>query len=402
MLLENQIKEVFEYQSNYLDKLPEGTPREILEKIDLNQPHVTILTGIRRSGKSTVLLQLKNRLQDVNYFSFEDPRLTAFEVNDFFKLEKLFKNSDTPFLYDEIQNVEGWERYIRVLHDQKKKVIITGSNARILSKELGTSLTGRQITYEIFPFSYTEFLKHLQLNPGISSFSEYLNSGGFPEFLISKKREVLLNLYNDLIYRDIVVRHGLRNPKVLQELGVYLASNVGKEFSYNKLAKNFDLGSVNSVRSYISYFEDAFLFFTVPRFSFSLKQQAVNPKKVYAIDTGLISILSLSFSKDRGRLLENKMYIHLKRLGKEVYYFRQNGECDFIVAKNKKIEMIAQVSFELNNDNFSREISGLIEAMDELKSEEGFIFTFNQEDQIETEGKIIHVVPLWKWMNENK
>ena len=399
MLLESQIKEVFEYQNSYLDKLPEGTPREILEKIDLNEPHITILTGIRRSGKSTVLLQLKNKLQQYNYFSFEDPRLTAFEVNDFFKLEKIFESSNDTFLFDEIQNVEGWERYIRVLHDQKKKVILTGSNARILSKELGTSLTGRQIMYEIFPFSYTEFLKHLNLSTGIESFSEYLNSGGFPEFLISKKREVLLNLYNDLIYRDIVVRHGLRNPKALQELGVYLASNVGKEFSYNKLSKNFDLGSVNSVRSYISYFEDAFLFYTVPRFSFSLKQQAVNPKKVYAVDTGLISILSLSFSKDRGRLLENKVFIHLKRLEKEIYYFRKNGECDFIVSQNRRVEMIAQVCYELNNDNLSREINGLTEAMDELKFEEGYIFTFNQEDHIEKNGKTILVVPVWKLMS---
>ncbi|WP_372949692.1 ATP-binding protein [Mariniphaga sp.] len=398
MLLESQIKEVFEYQNSYLEKLPEGTPREILEKIGLNEPHVTILTGIRRSGKSTVLLQLKNKLQLYNYFSFEDPRLTAFEVNDFFKLEKIFESSNYTFLFDEIQNVEGWERYIRVLHDQKKKVIITGSNARILSKELGTSLTGRQITYEIFPFSYSEFLKHLNLSAGIESFSEYLNSGGFPEFLNSNKREVLLNLYNDLIYRDIVVRHGLRNPKVLQELGVYLASNVGKEFSFNKLVKNFDLGSVNSLKSYISYFEDAFLFFTVPRFSFSLKQQAVNPKKVYAIDTGLISILSLSFSKDRGRLIENKTFIHLKRLGKEIFYFRKTGECDFIVSQNRRVEMIAQVCYELNADNFSREINGLTEAMDELKFKEGYIFTFNQEDQIQKDGKTIHVVPVWKWM----
>lgn len=398
MLLESQIKEVFEYQNSYLEKLPEGTPREILEKIDLNEPHVTILTGIRRSGKSTVLLQLKNKLQHYNYFSFEDPRLTAFEVNDFFKLEKIFESSNDTFLFDEIQNVEGWERYIRVLHDQKKKVIITGSNARILSKELGTSLTGRQITYEIFPFSYTEFLKHLNLSAGIESFSEYLNKGGFPEFLNSNKREVLLNLYNDLIYRDIVVRHGLRNPKVLQELGVYLASNVGKEFSFNKLVKNFDLGSVNSLKSYISYFEDAFLFFTVPRFSFSLKQQAVNPKKIYGIDTGLISILSLSFSKDRGRLLENKAFIHLKRLGKEIYYFRKTGECDFIVSQNRRVEMIAQVCYELNTDNLSREMNGLTEAMDELKFKEGYIFTFNQEDQIQKDGKTIHVVPVWKWM----
>lgn len=400
MLLESQIKEVFEYQANYLEQLPLGTLREILENIDLTDSHVTILTGIRRCGKSTVLLQLKNKIQNFNYFSFEDPRLSAFEVNDFFKLEKVFDNKNSAVLFDEIQNVEGWERYIRVLHDQKRKVIITGSNARILSKELGTSLTGRQITYEIFPFSFTEYLTHLNSKPGIENFSEYLTSGGFPEYLTSRKRDVLLNLYNDLIYRDIVVRHGLRNPKALQELGVYLASNVGKEFSFNKLVKNFDLGSVNSVKSYISYFEDAFLFFTVPRFSYSVKQQALNPKKVYGIDTGLITSLSMSFSKDKGRLLENNVFIHLKRLGKEIYYFRQNGECDFVVAKNNQIEFVAQVCLELNSDNLTRELNGLLEAMNELKLEAGTVLTLNQEDQLQRDGKTIHVIPVWKWMLE--
>jgi len=400
MLLESQIKEVLAYQNSYLEKLPEGTQREILKKIDLTDLHVTILTGIRRSGKSTVLLQLKNRLEHYNYLSFEDPRLSSFNVNDFFKLEKNFNNNNSTFLFDEIQNVKGWERYIRVLHDQKKKVIITGSNAQILSKELGTSLTGRQITYEIFPFSYTEYLKHLNLEAGSESFSEYLISGGFPEFVTSKKRDVLQNLYNDLIYRDIVVRHGLRNPKVLQELGIYLASNVGKEFSYNKLAKTFDLGSVNTVRSYISYFEDAFLFFSIPRFSYSLKQQTINPRKIYGIDTGLTANLSLSFTKDRGRLLENKAFLHFKRLGKQVYYFRQKGECDFVVAQNNQVEMIVQVCYELNNDNLSREINGLTEAMDELKFVEGYVFTFNQEDLIEKDERVIRVIPLWNWLGE--
>lgn len=175
----------------------------------------------------------------------------------------------------------------------------------------------------------------------------------------------------------------------MQELGVFLASNVGKEFSYNKLVKNFDLGSVNSVKSYISYFEDTFLFFTVPRFSYSVKQQAINPKKIYGIDTGLITNLSLSFSKDTGRLLENKVFIHLKRLGQEIYYYRQNGECDFVVAKNNQIEFVAQVCLELNSDNLSRELNGLLEAMNELKFEEGTILTLNQEDQLQRNGKTV-------------
>ncbi len=332
--------------------------------------------------------------------SFEDPRLSTFEVNDFFKLEKIFGRigSSELFFFDEIQNVDGWEKYIRVLHDKKQKVFVTGSNAKILSKELGTSLTGRQISLEVFPFSYLEYLAHFNLDAGVESFSDYFKLGGMPEFLNTKNKDVLLNLYNDLIYRDIVVRHSLRNPKLVRELGVYLATNIGKEFSYNNLAKAFELGSSNTASSYISFFEDAYLFFTVPRFSYSLKQQAKNPKKIYGIDTGLLAILSMSFSKDQGRLLENLVFIHFKRLGKEVFYYRQKGECDFIIATGGKVEMAVQVCYDLNADNLPREENGLLEALNELGLSEGTILTFGQKDELQREGKTIRIIPVWEWI----
>jgi predicted AAA+ superfamily ATPase len=401
MMLESQIEEVLEYQTKANNEIHEGTPREITDKVDLTDNHVKILTGIRRCGKSTVLLQIARKYPHFNYLSFEDPRLSTFGVNDFFKLEKIFEKIGKTelFFFDEIQNVEGWERYVRVLHDKKQKVIIAGSNAKILSKELGTSLTGRQISLEVFPFSYAEYLAHFDLNAGLESFSGYFQFGGMPEFLNTKNKDVLLNLYNDLIYRDIVVRHGLRNPKTVKELGVFLATNAGKEFSFNNLSKTFELGSSNTIASYTSYFEDAYLFFTVSRFSYSLKQQAKNPKKIYGIDTGLITNLSMSFSKDQGRLLENLVFIHLKRLGTEIYYYRQKGECDFIVSKNNKIEMAVQVCYDLNTDNLNREVNGLVEALNELGLTEGFIFTFNQKDELEKDGKTISVIPVWEWMD---
>ncbi len=399
-MLESQIEEVLEYQTDSLHEIHEGTPREIAEKVELTDNHVKILTGIRRCGKSTTMLQIARRYPLYNYLSFEDPRLSAFEVNDFFKLEKIFrkKGKSEMFFFDEIQNVEGWEKYVRVLQDSKQKVIVTGSNAKILSKELGTSLTGRQISYEVYPFSYIEYLNHFDKNEGIESFSDYLLHGGMPEFLNTKNKEVLFALFNDLIYRDIVVRHGLRNPKIVKELGVFLATNAGKEFTYNSLAKSFELGSSNTVASYISYFEDAYLFFSVPRFSYSLKQQLKNPKKIYGIDTGLITHLSMSFSKDLGRLLENLVFIHLKRLGKEVYYYRQKGECDFIVSKNRKVDMAVQVCYDLNSDNYNREVNGLTEALNELGLSEGYIFTYNQRDDLRRDGKRIFLLPVWEWM----
>lgn len=403
MLLEQQIKEVFQYQKEYFEKLSIGTPRNLLNKVDLTDYHIKIVTGIRRCGKSTLLMQLLNKINYFNFLSFEDPRLSQFEVNDFFKLERIFQadNDSEVYFFDEIQNIEGWERFIRILHDKKIRVVLSGFNASLLSKELGTSLTGRQITYELFPFSYSEYLTHRNKDQGISSFEEFLEFGGFPEYLNSNNRNVLIQLFNDLIYRDIIVRHGLRNAKVVRDLGIYLATNIGKEFSFNNLAKTFELGSVNTVLSYISFFEDAYLFFTVPRFSYSLKQQAKNQKKIYGIDSGLISNLSLSFSKDKGRLLENMVFIELKRRTKDIFYFRNKGECDFVVSKNQKIENLIQVCYELNSDNLQRELNGLLEAMDELNINSGLILTMNQDDQITQNNKNIIVKPVWKWMLEN-
>ena len=219
-----------------------------------------------------------------------------------------------------------------------------------------------------------------------------------PEYLNTKNSEVLFALYNDLIYRDIVIRYGLRNPKTVNELGIFLASNVGKEFSYNGLAKSFELGSSHTVASYLSYFEDAYLFFPIHRFSYSLKQQLKNPKKIYGIDTGLVAHLSMSFSQDRGRLLENLVFVHLKRLGFDIHYFRQNRECDFIVSKNRKIDRAIQVCYDLNGDNFDREISGLTEATKALGLDEGLILTYNQEDELERNETRIILQPVWQWM----
>ena len=401
MMLENQIREIYHYQREYYEKSDTGTPRNLLQKIDLNDKHIKIITGIRRCGKSTLLLQLLKKAGGFNFMSFEDPRLSEFEVNDFFKLEKILQEeagNDNVYFFDEIQNVKGWENFVRVLHDKKARVILSGSYASLLSKELGTSLTGRQITYELYPFSYKEFIKHKNEKPGKKSFANYMESGGFPEYINSYNQDILLNLFNDLIYRDIVVRHGIRNAGMVKQLGVYLASNTGKEFSYNNLTKTFSLGSVNTLLAYISYFEDAYLFFTIPQFSYSLQKQAKNPKKIYGIDTGLINRLSLSFSGDKGRLLENIVFIELKRRGGNVFYFRKNKECDFVISEKGKVQQLIQVCYELNDSNLDRELGGLTEAMDELKLNKGVILTFNQNDNIIVNGKKVSVIPVWKWL----
>ena len=397
MIDKESLKHIIEEQKNQLIRKNSFIGREIKEEIDITLPHATILSGIRRCGKSTLLNQLCKKEKKCYYINFEDPRLIDFEVKDFIKLEEVFKQlygEADYFFFDEIQNVVSWEIAVRRLLDFKKKCIITGSNAALLSKELGTRLTGRHLRYEIFPFSYKEFLAFYTLQPNSASFDEYIKKGGFPEYLQLGKIEILQQLLDHILARDVIVRHQIKESVIIKELIFYLFNNISKEFSYNKLAKYFNLGSSNTIRSYISYFEDSYLLFSIPKFDFSYKRQLVSNKKIYGIDTGFISANSISFSSDKGKMLENAVFLHLKRKYKDIYFYKEKRECDFIVKEKGKIIMAIQVCYELTDENMKREIDGLKEAMSMLKIKNGLILTFNQDDNFDN----ITVMPVWKWV----
>jgi len=284
--------------------------------------------------------------------------------------------------------------------DRKKKFVITGSNAAMLSRELGTRLTGRHLNYELFPFSFREFLEFRKKKASLEAFGEYLQDGGFPEFLRFKKPSYLQGLFMDIIERDIIVRHGIRNSKALVSMALFLLSNTGKEFSYNSLKNAFSLGSANSAISFVSFLEDAYLLFTLPKFDYSFKKQTVNPKKIYSVDNGLSRANSVSFSDDAGRMLENSVFVELRRNTKDLYYFKKRGECDFLVKTKDGVEKAIQVCYELSEDNKKREIAGLAEAMEEFGLKSGLILTYGQEDHFTVGGKKILVQPVWKWMTE--
>ncbi|MBI5393499.1 ATP-binding protein [Candidatus Woesearchaeota archaeon] len=371
--------------------------RELSKEMNIDLSHATIISGIRRCGKSTLLKELMMHHKKRCYFNFEDPRAIDFELKDFERLEEVFKElygNEIYYFFDEIQNVPQWERAIRHFLDYDKRCIITGSNASLLSRELGTKLTGRHLRHELFPFSYKETLELLKQEPNIDSFEIYFQKGGFPEYLKEQRAELLQSLLDNTITRDIIVRYNLRESKTVRELFAYLLNNIGKEFSYNKLAKYLDLGSPNTVISYISYFEDSYLLFTVPKFDYSLKKQLINPKKTYVIDSGFINANSVSFSSDKERILENIVFLQLRRKYKDIYYFRENKECDFIVRESYNQYNAIQVCYNLDRDNLNREIAGLQEAMKKLKLKKGLILTYNLEDTFDN----IKVMPVWKWL----
>ena len=405
MILKDTLKAIVKSQREDLLSSDKSLERDALNQIRPETHLALVISGIRRCGKSTLLRQIIRKTEGFYYFNFEDPRALNFELEDFQKLDDIFKEeygAQKRYFFDEVQNAQRWEIFVRSILDKNNYVTITGSNASLLSRELGTKLTGRHIRYELFPFSFNEFAKLVNRQPNAESFQEYFVKGGFPEYLKIGRAEILQELLNDIISRDIAIRHRIRSVKTLREMALYLLTNIGKEFSYNSLKKIFGLGSANSAISFVSYFEDSYLLFTVPKFDYSLKKQIVNPKKVYSIDNGMSNVNSASFSEDKGKMLENMVFINLRKLFKDIFYFQGKNECDFVVKEGTKITKAIQVCYSLNEDNKEREIKGLVEALSQFNLKEGLILTYGQEDRLKAEGKEIAVKPVWKWVLEKR
>lgn len=404
MLKKTDVLEVYLSQTERLILSDKGCEREILSKLDLNtHNHALIISGIRRCGKSTLLHQLiAKRLEKIFYINFDTPKLFNFELIDFEYVDELIKENNCKLLFfDEIQVVDGWELFIRQKLDEGFQVFITGSNASLLSQELGTKLTGRHITKELFPFSFTEFCSFKELKYDRAALNEYLNSGGFPEYVRTLNPDLNASLIDDILYRDIAVRHNIRDIKSLKRLLVFLATNVGNLVSANKLTQTIGIKSSATILEYFSFYEQAYLLQLIPKFSYSYKVQLVNPRKIYFIDNGLLSILSNSFSNDIGHRFENLIFWELRRNFKEIYYFNESTkECDFVVCEKNIPKLLIQVCYVLTNENQQREIEGLIEAMNYLNFDTATIVSFDQEDLIIQHAKRINVVPAYKYLSE--
>lgn len=377
------------------------TQRTLMSDLPDIRTHALILSGIRRCGKSTLLRQfVRHTFEDVFYLNFEDVRLYGFEVKDFVLLDEVIRNTGLKVLYfDEIQVVEGWELFVRQKLDQKFQVIITGSNASLLSVELGTKLTGRHITKELFPFSFAEYLDFRQAAANAETLSEYLTDGGFPEYLKQKLPEILEFLINDILNRDIIVRYGLKDAGSVKKLCSYLLSNNGTLMVPSKMTSAIGVKSGTTVLSYFSYFENSYLIATIPKFDWSQKAQLLSPKKMYVIDPGLVQIGSTSFSRNMGHLLESVVFWHLRRKTKEIYYFNDhNSECDFVVRLKDKTTQLVQVCWELTPQNLEREVNGLTEAMRFFNTKDALIVTAGSTDTIRTDLDLINVVPAYEYL----
>ncbi len=405
MVLKSEIEKAFKLQQTNLNWVVANNinQRSYFSKIQFKNSHIEVISGIRRCGKSTLMKQIMLKYKkDSIFFNFEDPRVHDFDISDFQKLDEVIGPFVKVYFFDEIQNVKSWEIYIRQLHDLGKKVYVTGSNASLLSKELGTRLTGRHLRHELFPFSYLEYLGFKKLKNSTTSYNRFLNEGGFPEYLKSGNIEILQNLLKDVVLRDIAIRHGVKNTKTLMDITLFLISNIGKEFSFNNIRNVFNVGSVTSVYEYLSWLEDAYVLFYLPKFSWSAKNSAVNPRKVYAIDNGLVNANTLSFSEDKGRLLENSVFLFLRQKQYQLYYFREKKECDFVVFDKGKFKMLIQVCEEVHNENMEREVNGLLVAMEFFKTKTGYIITKNQKDILKYGKNTIHLIPVFEFITNPK
>ena len=395
-----------------------GIVREQLHEVEraANSPHAVIISGLRRAGKSTLLAQLAHNLgeQTFYYLNFEDDRLLNFQaddINDLYQsLLEIFGERKT-FILDEIQNISGWEHFVRRFMDMGFKFYITGSNASLLSRELGTRLTGRYIAIELFPFSFKEYLRFrniplppldrmttVDLAQLQKNLDEYSQSGGIPDALKYPELPILRTLYNDVLYRDIATRYRLGNVAMLKELGFFLMSNIANLISYNKLKQQFNVGSVNTIKTYIEYMEDSWLFFTLNVHDYSVKRQQIAAKKIYSIDTGLSRSVGFQFSPNTGRVLENLVFLVLRQKNQEVYYLTTpNGyEIDFYLPEKGQL---IQVSQHLKSPTTrEREIRALEDALAHTPAQSALILTDDNQEGFEINGIPVSIRSTAEWL----
>lgn len=421
MINKDFIKSLLKEQKEKLLKRLTGIEREALNEGEgkLKLPHVTIITGIRRCGKSTLLSQIiKKHFSATNYYyiNFDDERWVGFEAKDFNQvyeaLLELFGEAKT-FFIDEIQNIKGFELFVRRFYDDGFKFIVTGSNSDLLSSELGSRLTGRYVSINLFPFSFLEFCelkeKRFPQNKVFTTaekvifyqqFETYLFSGGMPEYLIYENDDSLKQTYQDLLIKDVAIRFNISNISPLRELYIYLITNFSKRYNYSSLSKRTSIHSSSTIINYINYLEQTFFAVQVLKFDFSIQKTQKNEKKLYIVDNGFIHLLSQSFTADKGRLFENLVfnYLHKKY---EIFYYSNKKECDFICTSSRKVIAAVQVCYDLNSNNFERETTGLIEAMVYCGLKKGYILTLENNEELSIEGLNIMVLPAWKWIFES-
>ncbi|MGB9729936.1 MAG: ATP-binding protein [Thermoprotei archaeon] len=409
--LEDRIKRTKIVERELLNSLKEVTSSSLIK----------VITGVRRSGKSFLTYLL---LKDVNfgYVNFDDPLLLTVTPNDVLSmLIEIYGRGSSVLFLDEVQNLDKWELFVNRLHRGGYNVFITGSNAKLLSKELATHLTGRHIPIEIFPFSFREYLRSVGFSESLETtrgkslikheLMNYMMTGGFPEIVVEKENPkiYLRQLYNDIIEKDIIIRYNIAYKTTFREIALTVLSNFGRYVTFNSIKRQFGLKSDHTAKNYLSYLNESYLIFFINKLSFKPKEVGISPKKSYCIDTGMIQTLAIRFREDWGRIIENLVAIELLRRRSywfknwDIYYWRdyQQHEVDFVIKEGLRIKQMIQVTYASDKDEIERrELRSLIKASEQLNCKNLLIITWDYEDNIELDSKKIKFTPLWKWLLE--
>jgi predicted AAA+ superfamily ATPase len=432
------IKEVIkEFQDG---ELPEILPREI--DVPLSSQKIIAIVGPRRSGKTYLLFLLIKKLLSKNispeqivYINFEDPRILPCDAKGIELILEAYRElypergrEKNYFFFDEIHNVKDWEIGIRRIHDTKRfQIYLTGSSSKLMSKEIATQLRGRAIRFEIFPFSFREIcsakgikikrdtaysMERFSINKYLD---EYLTMGGFPEIVLEENQDLRMRILKEYIetmfFRDLVERYHIKNQPLLRELMKFLATNTANIFSLNAffrwIKSTYPL-TKRTLLNYISYLEDTGLFFLVRKFSYSLKEQALRPRKCYIIDNGLRSAYGFKFSEDRGKNLENAVFIELQHRKArnpltEIFYWQDHKkrEVDFVIMQGRGIRELIQVCDRIDDFGVKeRETRALTNASEELRCDNLSVITFDYEKEENINSKKVIFKPLWKWLIE--
>ncbi len=404
--------ETIEKEEHLISREKQGEAKALL-----THPLILAILGIRRCGKS-IFSYLLAKGSSAGYINFDDERLIGLKNDDFDRLltafYELYGNLDYVIL-DEIQNVKNWELFVTRLR-RTKRVIVTGSNSKLLTGELATHLTGRYIDIQLYPFSFSEYLLKKGYTQNevfttqekavlLNHLRDYLQIGGFPE-AYKFGRIMLSKIYDDILTKDILLRYRINKIEELKKLAQYLVTTSSHETTYARLSKVLGAHHPMTISKWIMYLETAFLFFRIERFDFKLKKQFIAPKKFYCIDPGLTNSIAFQFSDNMGRLMENEVAIELQRnrtINSKIYYWKdyQQHEVDFVIKEDKKIKELIQVTFaSQKSDIKEREIRSLHKACQELKCKNCRIITWDYETREEN----ITYTPLWKWLlklNEN-
>jgi len=425
-------KYLYEQNLHWQDiKYEAGTERELLKTIMplMEVDQIIAISGIRRCGKSYLLKQITNQLlvsgvlpENILFVNLELPEFAgeaASEVlGEVIKIYRKLKNPSGKvfLLLDEVQTLQKWEVWIKYNYDLYKgdiKFVITGSNSHLLSSEFATLLSGRVVEKTIYPFSFREMLHYYGINfqdaqnrsinrDEISHYFEtFLNDGAMPEIFKTVqqdlKRELLSSYFNTIIYKDIVPRFSIRETTLIKDLSLYLLGQITSIVNINKLSEYFH-SNRKTIREFINYCEQAFLINIVKKFDFSQKRQQLSLKKCFAIDNGFSNLVAFRFSQNKGKLLENVVFVELKRRYGNIYYQHNNAECDFIVYDMMREKLAVQVCYELNINNKDREIKGLIAGCKLIEAREGLLLTYDQNDRFIIEGIEIKIIPVCEWL----